>query len=202
MTRRAWLVSIMFAAAGCAAVPPVENPTLLRPVPVCADENPILVSPGAPSGTTYAEVYEQVLDSLDDYFDIKPTSRYAGHIETLPRTAPGLLQALKPGSPDPRERLLASFQSIRHTAVVDIWSGERGGYRVYLEVWKELEDVSQPTRAPAGGAAFRDLPNVERKFEVVGGEVTDVSKKWIPVGRDYALEQQILKKLRDRRGCK
>lgn len=202
MTRRAWLLCGITGLAGCAAVPPVENPTLVRSNPGCADENPILVSPGAPSGTTYAEVYEQVLDVLDDYFEIKPTSRYAGHIETVPRVAPGLEQVLKPGSPDPRERLLATLQSLRHTAVVDIWSGERGGYRVYLEVWKELEDVSQPTRAPAGGAAFRDLPNVERKFEVIGGEVTATDKKWIPAGRDYAFEQRLLQKLRDKRGCK
>src|SRR5687767_7138400 len=126
---------------GCAAVPPVENPALVQPG---ADdvENPVLVAPGLPTPAGYAEVYERVLDAVDDYFEFKPGSRYAGQVETLPRVAPGLEQPWKPGSPDRRERLLATLQTIRHYAIVRVWAGERGGYRVYVEVYKELEDLN------------------------------------------------------------
>src|SRR5471030_777346 len=95
-------------AGGCASVAPLENPVMVKPKPSC--ENPVLVAPGAPDPTSYAQIYECVLDTLDDYFEIKPTSRYAGHIETVPRIAPGFEQPWKASSPDSRERLIATFQ--------------------------------------------------------------------------------------------
>jgi hypothetical protein len=192
---RRWACGLAVLAAGCASRPPLENPALIRAIDPAA-ENPILLAPGAPSATSYAEIVEQVIDVLDDYFAVR-TSRYAGRIETEPTTAAGLGQCWKAGSPDPRERLIATFQSVRHTAVVDIWAGERGGYRVNVEVYAELEDVFRPARAVGGPAVFRDAPNVDRTFEVVGSE-TSASKLWIPRGRDYAYEQFLLHKIRDR----
>jgi hypothetical protein len=191
-----WAGAIGLAATGCLSTPPLENPALLRPADV---ENPVLVAPGEPTAATYAEVYERVIDVLDDYFVIKPTSRYAGHIETEPRIAPGYEQPWKAGSPDPRDRLIATVQTMRHTAYVDIWAGERGGYRVNVEVVKELEDNPRPSRAVEGNALFREAPTAERSSEVVGRQ-TSPSRAWIPKGRDYGFEQVILQKLRDR-GC-
>jgi hypothetical protein len=188
---------LVLFAAGCAGGPALENPILVRPT---ADtENPILVAPGAPSPASYAAIYEAILDVLDDYFEIKPTSRYAGYIETFPAVAPGFDQFWKPGSPDNRNRLIATFQSIRYFAVVSIWTGERGGYRVYVEVHRELEDLPNPI---AGGktpmaATFRDRPNVDRSYDVIGPE-TVPGRTWIPQGRDYAFEQLILRRIRDR----
>ena len=90
---------------------------------------------------------------------------------------------------------------MRHTAFVDIWAGERGGYRVSVEVVKELEDLNQPSRATAGPALFREAPTAERTNEVVGRE-TSPSRSWIPKGRDYGFEQVILRKLRDKGCCR
>jgi hypothetical protein len=193
---RHWACGLAILATGCASAPPLENPALIRPY-AADSENPILVAPGAPSANSYAEIYEVILDVLDDYFEIKPTSRYAGHIETFPVTSPGMIQFWKPGSPDPRERLIATVQSMRHFAIVDIWAGERGGYRVYVEVHTELEDAPRPLQAVAGPAVFRNLPNVDRTAEVVGAD-TSASMLWIPKGRDYAFEQLLLRKIRDR----
>jgi hypothetical protein len=132
---------------GCYAIPPVENPVLVEPA-LGDVEQPVLVAPGVPTPVGYADVYDHVLDALDDYFDFIPGSRYSGEVRTLPRIAAGYEQPWKAGTPDPRERLLATFQSIRHYAVVRIQAGERGGYRVYVEVYKELEDRRPP---PAAG---------------------------------------------------
>ena len=57
-----------------------------------------------------------------------PVSSWIGRVpETLPRIEPGLLQFFKPGSPDTYERLLATFQTYRHRAVVTIQApGLRG----------------------------------------------------------------------------
>lgn len=178
---------------GCAAVPPLENPVLVKPA--CDDaENPALLAPGLPTPEGYALVYEKTFDALDDYFDIKPGSRYSGQIETLPRVAGGFEQPWKPGSPDARERLLATLQSIRHYAVVRIWAGERGGFRVYVEVYKELEDTGRPAMAVAGPAVFREAPTVDRRADVLGA-VAVPERNWIPVGRDPAFEQAILRKI-------
>ena len=179
---------------GCAAVPPLENPVLVRPMQQVDSENPILVSPGVPTPEGYAFVYERTLEALNDYFEVIPGPRYSGQIETKTRSAAGYEQPWKPGTPDPRERLLATFQTIRHRAIVKIAPGERGGYRVYVEVYKELEDLARPSQALVGGASFRENPTVDRRVEVAS-TIAPTDRTWIPQGRDPAFEQVILRKI-------
>ncbi|HET6574512.1 MAG TPA: hypothetical protein VFG68_12970 [Fimbriiglobus sp.] len=191
VVRAGWVLAVGFT--GCYAVPPVENPVLVAPA--AGDvENPIVVAPGVPTPASYAVVYDRVLDALDDYFDVIPGSRYSGEVRTLQRIAAGYEQPWKPGTPDPRERLLATFQTIRHYAVARITAGERGGYRVYVEVHKELEDLAQPTAATGGGASFREMPTVDRQVELAA-PIAPADRTWIPAGRDFAFEQVILRKI-------
>ena len=121
MGKRAGLTACLFAI-GCAATPPLDNPVLVRPAPE-AIENPVLVSPGVPTADAYREVFEKTVDILDDYFDLLPPDPYDGRIVTKPRIAPGYEQFWKPGNPDPRGRLLATFQTIRQTASAEIRAG-------------------------------------------------------------------------------
>ncbi len=193
-----WLAGAGLAALagiGCAAVPPLDNPVLVRPGTGSEEvENPVVVAPGTPTPEGYAFVYERVLDAVDDYFEVVPGPRYSGQIETLPKIAAGYEQPWKAGSPDPRERLLASLQSIRHRAVVRIFPGERGGFRVSVEVYKELEDVFVPQGARLGPASFREAPVLDRQVEVNLAAAAG-SFRWIPVGRDPAYEQVLLRKI-------
>ena len=112
-------------SVGCYSAPPTDNPVLIRHN---ADgfENPILVSPGQPSAATYKEVFEKCVDILDDYFDLQTPNPYDGRITTKPRIAPGYEQFWKAGNPDPRQRLFATLQSVRQTALVEIRAGDRG----------------------------------------------------------------------------
>jgi len=192
-------VGCVFACGltGCAAVPPLDNPALIRPSADESVENPVIVSPTAPTPEAYQAVVEKVLDSLDDYFVVKPGSRYSGEIETLPRTAPGYEQPWKGGTREPRERLLATFQSIQHYAKVSIKSGERGGFRVYVEVYKQLEDVARPQQQRSGPSGFRESPTVDRTVSVVSVEAP-ANKVWIPVGRDPSFEQVLLRKIQQK----
>lgn len=192
LVQSGWVVTV--GLTGCAAVPPLENPVLVRPMQQVDAENPILVSPGVPTPEGYAFVYERTLDALDDYFEIIPGPRYAGQIETKTRNAAGFEQPWKPGTPDRRERLLATLQTIRHHAIVKIAPGERGGYRVYVEVYKELEDLAQPAQALTGGASFRETPTVDRRVEVAA-VTAPTDRTWIPQGRDPAFEQVLLRKI-------
>ena len=182
------------ALAGCLSAPPSDNPALVR-IGSEGIENPVLVSPGQPTAASYREVFEKVVDVLDEYFDLQTPNPYDGRITTKPRIAPGYEQFLKRGNPDPRQRLLATFQSIRQTATVEIRAGDRGGYLVYVVVEKELEDLPRPTQARTGGAVFQESPTVDRQAEVVSQETTG-NQTWFKVGRDYAFEQMLLRRIR------
>lgn len=182
------------SASGCMSTPPLDNPVPIRQTSDCT-ENPILVSPGVPTTNSYKEVFEKCIDVLDDYFEIREANAYAGRIVAYPRIAPGFEQPWKAGNPDARERLLATFQTIRQTAVIEIRTGERGGYLVYVEVTKELEDLPRPVLARIGNAVFQETPTVERQVEVVG-PATSPERTWFKVGRDFAFEQMLLQRIR------
>jgi hypothetical protein len=181
-------------AAGCLSAPPVDNPVLVRHN---ADgfENPILVSPGQPTPSSYREVFEKCVDVLDDYFALLPPNAYDGRITTQPRIAPGYEQFWKIGNPDPRQRLFATLQTVRQTATIEIRAGDRGGYLVYVVVERELEDLPRPTRSLVGNATFQEQQTVDRTVEVITPE-TVTAGGWFKIGRDYALEQEILSRIR------
>jgi hypothetical protein len=193
--RLGWVLAA--GVSGCATTPPLDNPVQVRVAPAAGVENPVLVSPGVPTAVSYREVFEKCIDVLDDYFEILSANPYDGRIVTKPRIAPGYEQPWKGGNPDPRERLLATLQTIRQAAVITIRTGERGGYLVEVVVERELEDIPKPTRQSVG-AVFQEAPTVNRNLEVVGAAtVTPFTQSWVPLGRDYAVEQQLLQRIRE-----
>jgi hypothetical protein len=185
----AWLGAWMLLAAGCASGPLQDNPILVRP-DLPTQENPVYIPLGPKA---YGMVFEKVLDVVDDYFEIAYSNRYDGRIETFPRIAPGVAQPWRAGSPDMYQRVLASFQTIQHRAIVKILPAPDGGYFVDVKVYKELEDLERPIAATAGPAIIRGDQTIARQFEVVDASVFQTN--WIPIGRDIRLEQQILCKL-------
>jgi hypothetical protein len=192
MGRTAWTAlggALALLLAGCATGPLHENPVLLQ-ADAAPCGNPVYLPYGP---QTYGLVFERVLDVVSDYFEVAYSNRYDGRIETFPRTAPGLGQPWKPGSPDLYQRLLATFQSMRHRAVVLIEPARQGGYYVDVKVYKELEDLDRPGWATAGAAIFRSDNVVERQYEVIDAGVYEVL--WIPVGRDEKFEQAILDRI-------
>jgi hypothetical protein len=187
----AWAAALTAIAGGCATGPLVDNPLFVRPEPDAAVENPVYIPLGPRS---YGTVFEKVLDVVDQYFEVSYANRYDGRIETFPRIAPGFEQFWKPGSPDWYERLLATLQSMRYRGVVLIHPANDGGFFVEVKIYRELEDLPRPTRQTAGAGAFRADQPVERQFEVI--DPTFFESNWIPQGRETALEQLILEKLK------
>lgn len=194
MLRMILSAGLAFGLTGCVSGPLVENPAPIRLAAPMVCPNPGFL-PQAQDKDAYARVFSRALDVASDYFDIDApnTSRYAGIIRTLPRIAPGIEQFWKPGSPDFYQRLLAFTQTIRHRCLIEITTGQDGGYFVEVKVFKELEDLPAPTRATAGEATYRLLPTVERQFTVVMEGQFD--NGWIPIGRDGPLEQVILERI-------
>jgi hypothetical protein len=184
------LAGAVVAQAGCMSGPLYENPLPLPAAPAGVLENPVYVPLGPPA---YPAVFEKVLDVIDDYFEIAYANRYDGRIETHARIAPGIGQPWKPGSPDLYQRTLATFQTIRHRAIALIQVADDGGFFIDVKVFKELEDLPKPSIPRAGVATFQSSPTVERQFEVIDATTFDAG--WIPIGRDFKLEQVILSRL-------
>jgi hypothetical protein len=186
--------------AGCATGPVLDNPlkvTGAGPTAGCPD-GAILVQPGA--GESYPEVFDRVLDAIDDYFPISYANRYEGRILGEPVLAPGFEQPLRRGSPDLYERLLASFQAYRYRCEVRIKPADPTGYFVQVIVRKELKDYLAPSGLFTAVPIFGDLSTVDREqFLVVGPDatspITNPSDRWIPKGRETAIEQAILKRI-------
>jgi len=184
------VIGLLLAAGGvgCAGRPLAESPGLIRPDADCP--NPAHFALGPPE---YACVFEICLSVLDDYFEIAYANRYDGTIRTHPKIAPGLEQPIKFGSPDLRERLLATLQSIRYRSEIIIEPAPQGGFNINVVVFKEVEDLARPIRATAGAAAFQSDNTVDRQYEVVDPSFID--SNWAPLGREKHLEQAILQRI-------
>ena len=194
--RGRWAAALLALAAGCQSAGPllVEAPPLIPAgAPYVEDTNPVYVPLGPES---YGKVFENCLTVLIDYgFEIRESNRWDGRIETVPRIAPGLGLFLKPGSPDLRDRALATLQTYRHRVVVEIQPAEHGGFFIKIAANKELEDLPRPIRSTVGAAVFRNENDVARQFEVI--DPTFFDSRWIYRGRDLPMEQELIRRLKN-----
>jgi hypothetical protein len=188
--------------AGCATGPLLDNPLRLpgANVPAAATEGAgVLIEPGP--GWTYPELFDAILDAVDDYFPIAYANRYEGRILGEPTLAPGCEQPFRRGSPDLSERLLATFQAYRYRCEVRIQPADPSGYFVQIIVRKELKDYPAPAGLFTGVPLFGDVLASPGQFLVVGPDatapVTDPTDRWIPKGRETAIEQAILEQLQN-----
>lgn len=202
--KRALLVALAVLPAvltGCQNLSPVvEGPFAAAPpltAPACPEQNPVFIP--LPK-SDYGRVFEALLRVLDDYgFEIAEANRYSGHIEAVPRVAPGVLLFLKHGSPEFYDRLLCTAQTYRHRVTIimqpaDPQGVEHGGYFVEFIVRKELETIPNPIRSTIGMAVFRMEPTVDRQTEVIDAGIFDPT--WIFRGREAPLEQELIRRFK------
>jgi hypothetical protein len=90
------------------------------------------------------------------------------------------------------------LQSIRRRATVRVIPAT-GGYLVEVVVLKELEDVNRPEQSNIAQSNFRHDGTLVRPTEPDNPSGV-VTLGWIPLGRDPALEQEILIELQARIG--
>jgi len=195
MDRLAILALISIGLAGCmagpyAAMPP--GPVAPLPAAVVYYDNPMLLPGGSAE-----QVWEHVVDVVDDYFDIAqeiPISEMdvVGRLDTVPLVGATLLEPWRHDSANFDERLESTLQTIRRQAVVHVSRVDQG-YLVEVVVYKQLEAVTQPMLATGDTSLLRYDGSLTR---VINPE-TDVpiDDDWIPLGRDMALEQRILGQL-------
>jgi hypothetical protein len=121
-----------------------------------------------------------------------------GRIDTFPQGGATWFEPHLDDSVGRYNRLESTLQTIRRQAVVHVIPVE-GGFLVDVAVTKELEDLPQPERATAGAASFRydnSLPT-----RTAPDDTQESPRSWIPLGRDTALEQQMLAQLLARFGA-
>ncbi len=144
--------------------------------------------------------WNQIVDTIDDYFDISHEERVRvignvmteGHIATRPETAPTVLEIWRKDRTPGFQTWESTFQSIRRQAEIRV-SPSSAGYGVQIIVRNELEDLARPEAAVVGGVIQRyDGSLVRPSDKRIGGQMT---LGWIPQGRDIALEQKILRDL-------
>jgi hypothetical protein len=188
--------------------PPQIIPTMVQSAPA----NPILVPV-----TDRDVAWDNIVDVVDDYFKIEREDRVRlvgdflneGQIETFPQTGATLLEPWRGDSANFYERLESTLQSIRRKAFIRVIP-DAGGFLVDVTVLKELEDVERPMYATTGAATFRADNTLDRNTEVeptlarqIGDQPRPVSHPrqtagWISIGRDPALEQELLVRIYDR----
>ena len=142
--------------------------------------------------------WDQISDVVSDYFHISREQRARrgadgwteGRIETVPQDGATALEPHRKDSVGRFNLWESTFQSIRRRACVRVVP-EANGYLVEVVVEKELEDLPRPEKSTAGAATFRyDQSLPTQRMEEVSR--TRQSMRWIPLGRDAALEQLIL----------
>lgn len=213
---------------GCAT--PTNPPELgaagvLPPPLVAGPTGPVVIAPTASQPIVIPPVnrdvaWDQIVDVVDDYFEIDQEDRVKlvgdvlteGRIDTFPVTGATIFEPWRRDSVNLYERTESTLQSIRRRAFVRVIP-DAHGYVVDVTVIKELEDVPRPIMASAGGATFRYDTSLERDrsfapdpFRIPGDPARPVGPRpgsvgWIPLGRDVALEQQMLAQIQGRIGA-
>jgi hypothetical protein len=139
-----------------------------------------------------------VIDVLHSHkFQIARENKLDGVIETEYKVGAGLLEPWHSDSVGFESRLESSLQSIRRRVVIHVSRIEDGsGYLVGVEVFKELENLTELPENSPGPATFPEHSALKRKPRVV--VAASVPSGWIAQGRDPRLEQTLLNSLRGR----
>ncbi len=153
---------------------------------------------------------DQISDELEDYFRIYREERVRlidsvlteGWIETHPKIGSTILEPWHKDSTRGFERVHASLQTVRRFAKVRVIPAANS-YLIDVRVYKELEDLPQPQQSTVSGRPLRhdnslDIDDYDT-LEFMQAPIIDPKDKgWIPMGRDFSLEQVILRNINAR----
>ncbi len=168
--------------------------------PAAANANPVFIPVADPQCA-----WETTVEVVQSYFRIEreePVRQVGdtlieGTIVTAPEVSPTVLEPWRHDTADPEQRIENTLQSMRRRAVVRVIPAP-GGHWVDVAVFKELEDVVKPEHATAGAATFRYDSSLVGIINPITGQ--QITKGWIPQGRDAALEQYMIAHLLSRCG--
>ena len=148
-------------------------------------------------------VWNQVIDTLDNYFPIDQEQRVIknsqqwmeGHVVTQPQVSSGYMEIGRRDATPGYQRLQATLQSTRRYADLRVIPNQ-SGYTVTVVVHKELEDVDRSQNSGDGAPSVRHDDSVVRTNPNLLGP--PITLGWIEQERDAELEQRILQEIRGR----
>jgi hypothetical protein len=188
------------SALGCARI----NQFWTEPAP---EESQTIPNPLSVPPADRDFVMDELADVLDDHFRIAREQRMRlldavlteGWIETHPRIGSTLLEPWHRDSQPGFEKLHSTLQTVRRFAKVRVIPSQNG-YWVDLKIFKELEDLPQPIGSTVSGRLSRHDNSIDDDEPYAP---VPSNAGWIPLGRDFALEQSILGRLQERieKGC-
>ena len=154
--------------------------------------------------TNHEFAWDQIADVVSDYFPIEREQRVQlignvlteGRIDTPFQPGATILEPQRRDSVGAFNKWESTFQTIRRRASVRVLPDQQG-YLVEVQVEKQLEDLPRPETSLAGAAAFGNENSLPQD-RVARVNRSRPSPLWISLGRDQALEQQILADIRQR----
>jgi hypothetical protein len=185
MLRSTFLCSVAALVAACSGCASLHH------APTASSSNPVFIPV-----QQHEMAWERTIDAIHDFkFPIARESKFDGVIETDYVVGSSCFEPWNRDSVGLDNRLESTFQSIRRRALVRLTPAE-GGYFVTVEAYKEQEDVRGPVANTAGGATFQINQPLQRDLNLVVGQAAPSG--WILLGRDPALEQAMLARIRTR----
>jgi hypothetical protein len=161
--------------------------------------------PEAPMGPNSIQVpvandeaaWDQIVDVVTEYFPVareqqarRSGAAWAeGRIETGYQSVATIFEPFRKDSVGSYNRWESTFQTIRRIAVVRVMP-DAVGFQVEVIVQKELEDLPRPENSTAGSAVFRNVTTLPSSREPEVNRLLS-SPRWIPLGRDPALEAKM-----------
>ena len=148
--------------------------------------------------------WETIAATLNDYFKIDTEQRVTqtgavlteGRLETRWQSGATVFEPWRNDSVGAFNRWQSTLQTIRRRASVRVIPAA-GGLEIGVRVDKQLEDLNRPEQASAGAASLRSdgsLPT-DRLTPV---DTVLGSERWINIGRDEPLEQEMLRRFQQR----
>lgn len=187
------LISVLMLISGCRTFFS-EDPTT-PPSGEYAVDNPLVVSP-----VDREWIMDAVSNELDNYFRIEREVRIRivdnivieGWIETHEQIGGTAFEPWRRDSMPGFERAHATLQTVRRFAKVRV-TPNSDSYLVDVKVYKELEDLPSPQHSSINSRQLRYDNAVD--IDAEEQPIIQPNKGWIPMGRDFALEQHILRNI-------
>jgi hypothetical protein len=187
---------MLIGAAGCSMLPP--STLALPSLPL--NKRTQLTNPMNVQVGDSEFLWNQIVDTVEDYFRIKSEQRAArdttqwveGRLETYPEVGATLLEPWRKDATYGFQRWQSSFQTMRRTCFVRVIPTEQG-FTVAIEVMKELEDVDRSQYSSEGSAIERHDGSIVRADPGLMGQ--PITLGWIRQENDTELEQQILREI-------
>ena len=196
---RTAIAAIAVSISGCSQIGSFPKTTLSIPsIPLNRETqlaNPINVS------TQDSEfLWNQIVDTVDDYFRIKSEQRptrdemqwFAGMMETYPEIGATYLEPWRKDALEGYQRWQSTLQTMRRTTTVRVVPTNQG-FSVGIEVIKEIEDVDRSQYSSEGSAIARHDGSIVRADAKLQGQ--PITLGWIRQENDKDLEQRILREI-------